>query len=355
MAFMESARRTVRRSIVRAWENWPRSTVAFDLGSANSRIAVAGSPSLIEIPSRIAVNLETDSIFAVGTEALRMVDRAPPSIKIESPIRAGVIANPAAVEALIRELLRQSIGNRRLLRPDFVISVPATDTSVHRHALLAVAHDAGARRVTLIEEAIAAALGAGLPILGPKGSLIIEVGAEKTEIAVVALGGIVVSATAAVGGSHFCDAISQYLRRERHLLIGHPSAEALKLEIGSAILTDDLCMAYARGHDPLRRLPSALEVKSDELVRPIGEVLDVIVAAIHVVLEKTPPELSADIEEDGVHLSGGGSLLTGIAAFMEEALGLRVQVVADPSAGVVRGCQRFAEDPRLRSEVLRLE
>jgi rod shape-determining protein MreB len=310
---------------------------------------------LIVIPSRIAVNLETDAIFAAGCKALRMIDRAPRSIRVESPIHAGVIANPTAVEALIRELLHQSIGDRKLLRPDFVISVPATGTSVHRHALVAVAHEAGARSVTLIEEGIAAALGADLPVLDPRGSLIIEVGAEKTEIAVVALGGVVASETAAVGGAHFCDAISQYLRRERHLLIGHPSAEAIKLEIGSAILAGDLLVANAKGHDSLRGLPSMVEVKSEELVRPIAEVLEVIVAAIRVVLEKTPPELSADIEEDGAHLSGGGSLLTGLAAFMQEALGLRVQVVADPSECVVRGAQRFAEDPRLRSEVLSLE
>ena len=364
MSFPESARWTPLRAIARAWEKQSisraggrarfRPTAAFDLGSANSRIAVSGSFSPIVIPSRIAVSLETDSILSVGRDALRMVERAPPSIRIESPIRAGVIASPGSVEALIRELLRQSIGQRRLVRPDFVMSLPASVASVHRHALVAVAHEAGARQVTLIDEGIAAALGADLPILEPTGRLIIEMGAEKTEIAVAALGGIVVSATAAVGGAHLSDAISHYVRRERHLMIGRPSADAIKLEIGSATLSRDLRVTSVRGHDPRLGLPSIVEVKSDELTRSICDVLDVIVAAIHVVLEKTPPELSADIATTGMHLSGGGSLLSGLEAFMESAVGLRAQVVDYPCTSVVRGCLQFAEDTRIQSEVLRL-
>lgn len=332
-----------------------RPTLALDLGSQNSRIALSspGSPRIV-VPSRIAVNLKSDSVVAVGLDALRMVDRVPQGVRIESPIRAGVIAHPNLAELLIRQLLRQTIGHRRLLRPDLVIAAPAGATSVQRHALVVVAYEAGARHVTLVQEGIAAALGADLPVLEPTGSLIVEIGAEKTEIAVASLGGIVVSATAPVGGAHMRDAIVSYLRQAHHLMIGLPSAEAIKLEIGSAMLSRIPTMTRVRGRDQVRGIPTLAEIKGDELVVPIQEVLHIIVEAIHSVLEKTPPELSADIADTGIHLSGGGSQLNGLPEFLEQTLRLPARIVDDPDTAVVRGCQRCASDPRLLQEVARL-
>lgn len=329
-----------------------RPLLALDLGSESSRIVAARvSASPISMPTRVAIDLETDSIIAFGEEARRMVGRVPPRRRVEFPIQAGAITQPDLAELLIRKLIRQAIGRRSLNRPDLVLSAPAHTTSVQRHALVAAVLAAGARRVTLVHEGIAAALGAGLPVRSPRGSLIVEIGAEKTLVALVALGGIVASATVQIGGAQVSEAIAQTLRRNHQLLIGREMADAIKLEIGCAVAMQDIRSTRARGQNPLRRLPAALEVKADQLLEPIQEVLRGVVRAIREVLEQTPPELSADVSTSGIHLSGGGSLLTGLADFLEREIRLPVQIAAEPSFSVLRGCQRCAMDPGLLEEV----
>lgn len=351
-----SMKRELTLRIRRIHEAGLRPSLALDLGSENSRIAIAGlhSPPVM-IPSRLAIDLKTESIVAVGCTALRMVERVPSGMRIESPIQAGVIAQPGLAETLIRHLLRQSMGPRRIMRPDLVIAAPANATSVQLRALAAVASEAGARNVTLIHEGIAAALGADLPVRSAMGSLIVEIGAEKTEIVVAAFGGVVVSTTAAVGGAQVSDAIARYLRHAHQLMIGRPSADAIKHEIGCAMPSNESIVTNARGRDQLRGLPARVELKANELVEPIQEVLDAIVSAIHLVLEKTPPELCADIASTGIHLSGGGSLLKGLAPFLERTLHLPTHVVADPFTSVVRGCQRSATDRALLRDVAHLK
>jgi len=346
-----------RRSRTGRW-TFLAPSLAIDLGSENARIAVADRPySYDSLPSRITVDTSTDKIVAFGEQSRRMTGRVPSNYRVEAPIRAGVIVDPDLAEFLMRQLIRESIGRRNppLIGPEFVIAAPAIATSVQLHALVVAARAAGAGRVGLVHESIAAALGAGLPVARPQGSLIVEMGAEKTEIAVIALGGIVTSSTVRVGGAQVSDAIARHLLRAHQLRIGRPSADAIKIAIGCATRPQDPRFFLVRGRDLLRGIPSKVELKGDDFVQPIQEVLDVIVSEIRGVLERTPLELLTDVSRTGVVLSGGGSQLTGLAAYFERALHLPVLVAEEPAASVVRGCQRCARDRELLRESSRID
>lgn len=356
-----------RRALVRALQRQLRAgreafmspTLALDLGSENSRIGLATLPYALEsmaltsMPSRITLDLSTGAVVAVGDRALQMLGRVPSDYRVEAPIQAGVITQPDLAELLIRRLIGDSIGNRRVMRPDLVIATPANATSVQLRALAVAAHAAGARRVHLIDESMAAALGADLPVMCPQGSLIVEIGAEKTAIAVISLGGIVASSTIRVGGAQISDAIANHLRKVHHLLIGRSTADAIKIAIGSAIEPLEPTRFSTRGRDVLRRIPATVELKANDLVEPIQDVLGRVVTEIRVVLERTPPELCADLSTAGIVLSGGASQLTGLSAFLERKLQLPARVVEEPAASVVRGCQRGARDRSFFRDLLR--
>lgn len=347
--------RMLRARLMTTLEPISPGVIALDLGSDHVRGAVSRPAfSCVTLPSRLAVRVDTDTVVALGEKAQRMAERHPAGFRIEAPIQSGVITEPDLVECLIRQMIRSSHGRPTWTRSDFVVAAPAHATSVQLHSLDVAARAAGARHVTLVHESIAAALGAGLPVMSAGGSLIVEMGAEKTEVAVLSLGGVVVSATALVGGRHISEAIANHLRRTHHLLIGRASADAIKLAIGSAVCPRDPTWVFARGRDLLRNVPAKIEIKSDALVEPIQDVLSQVVSAIHSVLERTPPELSSDLVSTGIHLSGGASQLSGLAAFLEERVRLPVVLVDEPTVSVIRGCYLCARDRQLLREVSRI-
>lgn len=339
-----------RAERVRARARGPR--LALDLGTENTRL-VAADPDepILEMPSCVAIDVERDVIVAIGEEARCMLGRVPAGISVESPIQGGSIASPALAEMLIRQAISQVAGTRFPSRPRLVVAIPPEASSIQRHALIRAAEAGGAGRVSLIDQSLAAAIGAELPVLAPHASLIVDIGASTTRIAVVALGGVVRAATLNTGGEAFADAVMSQLRREHNLLIGKSSANSLVHSVGSAMPLAESRKATARGRDVARGLPSAVEIKSDELVGPIQNILELVVVAIHGVLEQTPPELSADIAGSGIHLVGGGSRLQGLVPFLERALGLPTLVVDEPELRVVRGCQRYSCDAGLREQL----
>lgn len=341
--------RPAPRRRLRLLDRFRRAWIGVDLGSQTMRAQATGKHARLEsLPSAVAIETRTDRVVAIGEAARQMIDRTPAALRVETPITQGVIARPAEAELLIRQLLLRAHPCLSIVRPHAVIGVPSEATSVQRHALRAAAQAAGAGRVTLIRECLAAAVGADLPILEPDAQLIVEMGAEKSEVTVVALGGIVVSAGVAVGGRDVSEAIALYVRRQHHLLIGRASADTLKHELASAIETSDPKTQRVRGRDYRIGRPASIEIKANELVPTVKEALQPLRAALREVLERTPPELASDLATSGLILSGGASQLKGIEAFLATTSGLSVSRIDDPSQAVVRGCRRIAASPALR-------
>jgi len=335
------------------WPEWLQPpAIGLDLGSEIGR-AFEGRPGaeIVWLPSALATDTRSGKIVAVGEPARRMIGRLPAALQVHTPIQQGVIAQPAEAEFLIRQLLRQARRRRSLLRPHVVIAVPTEATSVQRHALCAAAESAGAGRVSVVREALAAALGAGLPILEASASLIVEMGAEKSEIAVVSLGGIVCGRAVPVGGRAVSEAVALHLRREHHLIIGRATADSVKHEIASATETNVPASIAVSGRDVRRGRPAAVEIKTNDLVRGIADALQPLRAALRDVLECTPPELARDLSILGVHLSGGASRLRGLDAYLGATTGLEIRCVDAPEEAVVRGCRQLAESPELLREL----
>jgi rod shape-determining protein MreB len=336
-----------------SWPDWLRPPpIGLDLGSEISRaVEVRPGAEIVRLPSALATDTRSGTIVAVGEPARRMIGRLPAALQVHAPIQKGVIAQPAEAEFLIRQLLRQARRRRSLFRPHVVIAVPTEATSVQRHALRAAAESAGAGRVTIVREALAAGLGAGLPILEAGASLILEMGAEKSEIAVISLGGIVSARAVAVGGSDISEAVALHLRREHHLIIGRATADAVKHRIASATEMDLSESIAVSGRDVRVGRPASIEIKSNDLVKAIADSLQPLRAALRDVLERTPPELARDLTILGVHLSGGASRLRGLDAYLGAASGLEIHRVEAPEDAVVRGCRKLAASPELLREL----
>ncbi len=311
--------------------------IGIDLGTSTVLIYVKGEGIVINEPSLVALNRDGTRILAVGRQALEMVGRAPDTIQVVRPMREGVIADFVVTEGMLHHFIGRVQGRQRIFKPEIMICVPSGVTSVERRAVTEAAISAGARQAWLIDEPLAAAIGAGLPIAEPRGNAICDVGGGTTEIAVISLSGMVVAHSIRVGGNRIDDAITAYLRRKHNLLIGERTAEEVKIAIGSAVLMKEPLLTEVRGRDLVSGLPRSLEISSNEITEAIQEPLRLIIGAVRSVLEETPPELAADIFDRGIVLSGGGAQLRGLDRYLAMHTGIPAVVADDPQTSVVRG------------------
>jgi len=304
--------------------------IGIDLGTANVLVYVKGRGIVIQEPSVVAVS-DDNRIVAVGEEAREMIGRTPGNISAIKPLKDGVIADYVITEAMLRYFIgRARKGSIAFSRPEVMISVPAGGTSVERRAVRDAAIKAGAREAYLIEEPLAAAIGANVPISGPTGNLVIDIGGGTTEIAVIALGGIVVSTSLRVAGNRFDEAIASYIRKKYNLMIGERTAEEVKIAIGTALPLEREMQLEVRGRDLIAGLPRTIPVTSSEVMEAIELPLQQLVAAVRGVLEQTPPELSSDIIDRGMVMSGGGSLLRNIDRLLTQVTGVPCHVAENP-------------------------
>ncbi|MCK5539788.1 MAG: rod shape-determining protein [Deltaproteobacteria bacterium] len=314
--------------------------LAIDLGTANTLVYVEGKGIVINEPSVVAVQSNpngTKRVLAVGTEAKLMLGRTPGNIVAIRPMKDGVIADFEVTEAMLRHFITEVHKRKKLVRPRCVICVPSGITPVERRAVKESAESAGAREVYLIEEPMAAGIGAGLPITEPTGNMVVDIGGGTTEVAVISLAGIVFSRSVRVGGDKIDEAIIQYIRRKYNMLIGERMAEQIKIEIGSAAPLDEPETMPIKGRDTVAGVPKILEINSEEVREALTEPVNAILDAVRVALERTPPELAADIVDKGIMLTGGGALLRNLDTLMRQETGLPITVVDDPLTCVVRG------------------
>ena len=308
--------------------------IGIDLGTANILVYVKGRGIVIREPSVVAVS-EDNSIVAVGDEAREMIGRTPGHITAIRPMKDGVIADYVITEAMLRYFIKKA--GRSFTKPDVMISVPQGVTSVEKRAVRDAALKAGAREAYLIEEPLAAAIGANVPISGPSGNMIIDIGGGTSEIAVIALGGIVVSRSLRVGGNRFDDAIATYIRKKYNLMVGERTAEEVKIQIGTALPLERELTMEVRGRDLIAGLPRTIPITSSEVMEAIEAPLQQLVAAVRSVLEQTPPELSSDIIDKGMVMSGGGALLRNIDKLLTQVTGVPCHVAENPLNCVALG------------------
>ena len=330
--------------------------MAIDLGTANTLVYVKGRNIVLNEPSVVAI-AETKGrkkVIAVGNEAKQMLGRTPGNIRAIRPLRDGVIADFEVAEEMIKEFIRKVHNRRSLAGPQIVVGVPSGSTAVERRAIQESAESAGARRVWLIEEPMAAAIGAGLPVTEPTGSLVVDIGGGTTEVAVLSLGGIVYSRSVRVGGDKMDEAIIGYIRRNYNLLVGEGSAERIKKEIGAACPPDDGDGAAMeiKGLDLMNGVPKRLVITERQIAETLAEPISTIVDAVKVALEHTAPELAADIVDKGIVLTGGGALLGKIDYILSHATGLPVTIADDPLTCVALGAGRALEEFRKLKDVL---
>ena len=314
--------------------------LAIDLGTANTLVYVKGKGIVTNEPSVVAVRNDAKGgkrILAVGMEAKNMLGRTPGSIVAIRPMKDGVIADFEITEAMLRYFIERAHNRRTMVKPRIIICVPYGITEVEKRAVRESAESAGAREVYLIEEPMAAAIGAGLPITEPSGNMIIDIGGGTTEVAVISLAGIVYSKSVRVGGDKMDEAIVNYLKRKYNLLIGERTAEQIKIEIGTAYPDEKVLKMNVKGRDLVAGIPKTIEVVSEEIREAITEPVNSIVDAVRVALEKTPPELAADIVDKGIVLAGGGALIRNLDVLLQEETGLPIMVAEDPLSAVVIG------------------
>ncbi|MHB0886075.1 MAG: rod shape-determining protein [Bacillota bacterium] len=318
--------------------------MGIDLGTANTLVYVRGKGVVIQEPSVVALHSETRQVLAVGDEAKKMIGRTPGNIVAIRPMKDGVIADFDVTQTMLRYFINRAQQGRMLVRPRVVIAVPSGVTEVEARAVMDATLQAGAREAHLIEEPMAAAIGAGLPVHEPTGNMIVDIGGGTTEVAIISLGGIVTSRSIRVAGDEMDEAIVNYVKRNYNLLIGERTAEEVKMRIGSAHPGREKEETEIRGRDLVTGLPRTLKVTSDEVQKALQEPVDSIVEAIKVTLERTPPELASDIMDRGIFMAGGGSLLKGIDTLVSKETGMPVHVSDEPLLGVVRGAGKVLEE-----------
>jgi rod shape-determining protein MreB and related proteins len=316
--------------------------MAVDLGTANTLVYVRGRGIVLSEPSVVAIDERTGDVHAVGVEAKRMLGRTPGTISAIRPLKDGVIADFDVTEQMLRHFI-QKVHQHRFAHPRVVVCVPSGVTGVEKRAVEEATLSAGAREAHLIEEPMAAAIGAGLPVSEPTGNMIVDVGGGTSEVAVISLGGIVVSQSLRVGGDEMDDAIVSHIKKEYKLLIGQQTAEEIKLEIGSAFQLREEMQAEVRGRDMLTGLPKTVVLSSDEVRHALEEPVSQIIDAIRTTLDKTPPELAADIMDRGIVLAGGGALLTGLDERLRHETQMPTQLAESPLTCFAVGSGRSLE------------
>ncbi len=329
--------------------------LAIDLGTANTLVYVKGVGIVTNEPSVVAVqrdNRGNKKILAVGKQAKEMLGRTPGSIMAIRPMKDGVIADFEITEAMLRYFIERAHNRRTMVKPRIIICVPYGITEVEKRAVKESAESAGAREVHLIEEPMAAAIGAGLPITEPSGSMIVDIGGGTTEVAVISLAGIVYSKSVRVGGDKMDEAIVNYLKRKYNLLIGERTAEQIKITIGTAYPDENIQTMAVKGRDLVAGIPKTIEVSSEEIREAIMEPVNTIVEAVRVALEKTPPELAADIVDKGIVLAGGGALIRNLDILLREETGLPIMIAEDPLCAVVLGSGKALDQIDILSSVL---
>lgn len=317
--------------------------VAMDLGTANTLVFVKGRGIVLNEPSVVAVDKATGKVLAVGSEAKLMLGRTPDEINAVRPLKDGVIADFEVTEDLLREFIHRVQQHKFLVRPRIIICVPSGITEVEKRAVIDSAVRAGAREVLLVPEPIAAAIGVGLPVDTPTGNMVVDIGGGTTEIAVIALNGIVTKMSIRVGGDEMDEAIMNYAKKAYNMLIGEQTAERIKIEIGSAFPLPEEMDMEIKGRDLVRGIPRTLRVSSVEIREALQEPIGSIVNALRESLERTPPELAADIVDRGIFMTGGGALLRGLDSLLREVTNLNIRVAQDPLTCVVLGAGKILE------------
>jgi rod shape-determining protein MreB and related proteins len=329
--------------------------LAIDLGTANTLIYVKNQGIVCNEPSVVAVQQRNErggkKVLAVGAEAKRMLGRTPGSIVAIRPLKDGVIADFEITEAMLRYFIQKVHNRRTLVRPRIIVGVPFGITEVEKRAVRESAESAGAREVYLIEEPMAAAIGAGLPITEPTGNMIVDIGGGTTEVAVISLSGIVFSRSVRVGGDKMDEAISQFIKRKYNLLVGERTAELIKITIGSAYPGDEIQTMEIKGRDLVAGVPKTVVITDEEIRDSLLEPINQIVEAVRLSLERTPPELASDIVDRGIVLAGGGSLLRNLDILIREETGLPVMMADDPLTAVVMGAGKALDEISLLREV----
>ncbi|SPD76172.1 cell wall structural complex MreBCD, actin-like component MreB [uncultured Desulfobacterium sp.] len=328
--------------------------LAIDLGTANTLVYMKGKGIVLSEPSVVAVRKDVKGIskvLAVGKEAKMMLGRTPGNIEAVRPMKDGVIADFEITEAMLRHFIRKAHNRRRLVSPRIIICVPSGITQVEKRAVRESAESAGAREVFLIEEPMAAAIGAGLPITDPTCNMVVDIGGGTTEVAVISLAGIVYSTSTRVGGDKMDEAILQHIKRKYNLLIGITTSEVIKTTIGNAYPGEQIETIEVKGRDLVTGIPKILTIDSEEIREAISEQVEAIVEAVHVALEQTPPELSADIVDRGIVLTGGGSLLKGLDVRLREETKLPIIIAEDPLSTVVLGSGKALDNWAILREV----
>ncbi len=311
--------------------------IGIDLGTASVLVYIKGKGIVLREPSVVAIDKNTDRVLAVGNEARKMLGRTPGNIIAIRPLKDGVISDYDVTERMLRYFINKTCGKRRLFKPKIIICVPSGVTEVEKRAVLDATTEAGGGKTFLIEEPIAAAIGAGLDITKPDGNMVIDIGGGTSDIAVISLDGIVVSSSIKVAGDKFDEAIIKYMRKRHNLLIGERTAEELKINVGTAYPRTKIVKMDCRGRDLITGLPKNISISSDEMLEALSEAVNAICDAVHAVLEKTPPELAADISSRGIVMTGGGSLLNGLNKQLEKRTGIPTYIADDAVSCVAKG------------------
>ena len=317
--------------------------IGIDLGTASILVYIKNKGVVLREPSVVAYDRNTNEIRAIGEEARMMIGRTPGNVVAIRPLRQGVIADYTITEKMIRYFIQKAVGRRVFRKPRISVCVPSQITEVERKAVEDATFNAGARELYLVEEPLAAAIGAGVDISKPAGNMVVDIGGGTTDIAVISLGGTVVSESIKVAGDDFNDAIVRYMRKHHNLLIGERTGEEIKIKIGTCYPRTDELALDVRGRDLVSGLPKTVTITSSETEEALREPTDQIVEAVHIVLEKTPPELAADISDRGIVLTGGGALLHGLEHLLEERLGITTMTAEDPMNCVAIGTGRYLD------------
>jgi len=317
--------------------------IGIDLGTASILVYIKGKGVVLKEPSVVAFDRDTNQIKAIGEEARLMIGRTPGNIIAVRPLRQGVISDYTVTEKMLKYFIRKAVGGKAIRKPRISVCIPSGATEVEKKAVEDATYQAGAREVTIIEEPVAAAIGAGIDISKACGNMIVDIGGGTSDIAVISLGGTVVSTSVKVAGDDFDEAIVRYMRKKHNMLIGERTAEEIKIQIGSAYKRPEMVTMDVRGRNLVTGLPKTITITSDETLEALREPAMSIVDAVHNVLERTPPELAADVFDRGIVMTGGGCLLSGLDMLIEEKTGISTMVAEDPMTAVAIGTGKFIE------------